>query len=199
MHRLCAAPCSRMSKQEAHRTGPEKSWITKYNWYEVSANISSDLNRSVRKKKYSPALFSSKDREIYVDTYIDTILSKSRCGWESLMRHFSYNNSDHKNVLFWVFSSVYFCVGPKHLSGHQVISPFLRGKRFRRWLMELMESHFSSDAWKQVILKIDLLFLVAIDHTLKVSLKQSITQILKLGKTWNGKSSQMHADVAITV
>lgn len=40
--------------------------------------------------------------------------------------------------------------------------------------MELMESHFS-DAWKQVILKIDLLFRVAIDHTLKVSLKQSIT------------------------
>lgn len=40
--------------------------------------------------------------------------------------------------------------------------------------MELMESHFTSDARKQVILKIDLLFLVAIDHTLKVSLKQSI-------------------------
>ena len=37
--------------------------------------------------------------------------------------------------------------------------------------MELMESQFSSDAWKQVILKIDLLFLVAIDHTLKVSPK----------------------------
>lgn len=162
----------------------------------TSAQISTEVSG---KKKYSPALFSSKDREIYVDTYIDTILSKSRCGWESLMRHFSYNNSDHKNVLSWVFSSVYFCVGPKHLSGHQVISPFLRGKRFRRWLMELMESHFSSDAWKQVILKIDLLFLVAIDHTLKVSLKQSITQVLKLGKTWNGKSSQMHADVAITV
>lgn len=65
--------------------------------------------------------------------------------------------------------------------------------------MELMESHFSSDTWKQVILKIDLLFLGAIDHTLKVSPKQSITQILKLVKIWNGKSTQMHADVAIIV
>lgn len=65
--------------------------------------------------------------------------------------------------------------------------------------MELMESQFSSDAWKQVILKIDLLFLVAIDHTLKVSSKQSISQILKLVKFWNGKSTQMHVDVGITV
>lgn len=64
--------------------------------------------------------------------------------------------------------------------------------------MELMESHFS-DAWKQVILKIDLLFLVAIDHTVKVLPKQSVTQILKLVKIGNGKSTQIHADVAITV
>lgn len=48
--------------------------------------------------------------------------------------------------------------------------------------MDLMESHFSSDARKQVILKIDLLFLVAIDHTLKVTVKQSVTQTLKLVK-----------------
>lgn len=120
----------------------KKSWIMNSNWHEVSAKITSDLKRNVRKKVWT----------------------------RKLMSPFSSNNNEHRSVLFWVFPSVYFCVGPKHLSGHQVISPFLREKWFRRWLMELMESHFSSsDAWKQVILKIDLLFLVAIDHTLKVS------------------------------
>lgn len=53
----------------------------------------------------------------------------------------------------------------------------------------VMEINFSSDAWKQVILQIDLLFLVAIDHTLKASPKQSITQIFKLVKIWNSKST----------
>lgn len=149
----------------------KKSWIMNSNWHRVSAKITSDLNRNVKK--------------ICVD--------------QTVMSHFSSNNNEHRNVLFWLFPSVYFCVGPKHLSGHQVISPFLREKWFRRWLMELMESHFSSDAWKQVILKIDLLFLVAIDHTLKVSLKRSITLILKLVKIWNGKSTQMHAEVVIIV
>lgn len=121
----------------------KKSWIMNSNWQKVAAKITSDLNRNVRKKLWI----------------------------RKLMSNFSSNNNEHKNVLFWAFPSVYFSVGPKHLSGHQVISPFLREKWFKRWLMELMESHFSSDAWKQVILKIDLLFLVAIDHTLKVSLK----------------------------
>lgn len=121
----------------------KKSWIMNSNWQKVAAKITSDLNRNVRKKLWI----------------------------RKLMSNFSSNNNEHKNVLFWPFPSVYFSVGPKHLSGHQVISPFLREKWFKRWLMELMESHFSSDAWKQVILKIDLLFLVAIDHTLKVSLK----------------------------
>lgn len=140
-------------------------------------------------KKCSVVFYSWNDTEIYVNICIDKMFSKSRCRPEKWRVFFSYNNSNHKNVLFWVFPSVYFCVGPKHLPGHQVISPFLRGKRFRRWLMDLMESHFSSDAWKQVILKIDLLFLVAIDHTLKVTVKQSATQTLKLVKIWNGKST----------